>query len=126
MLLLSYCVEFYSLLPARVALLAKYLPPLSGDVKHLLPGLFSICTHLVASNECISRPVDQGGLGYRGVLTTLEGMCMELVDWNKEQEEHAKADTPVSSRAATKWYRSSVSLAEEIYRLSDLGKTSKI
>ncbi|KUI54180.1 Sterol-4-alpha-carboxylate 3-dehydrogenase, decarboxylating [Cytospora mali] len=126
MLLLSYCIEFYSLLPARFPLLARYLRPLSGDVKHLQPGLFSICTHLVANNSVISKPVEQGGLGYRGVLTTLDGMCQELFDWNKEQEEHAKKDVAPaknsSGRTAPKWYRNSVSLAEEIQKLGEVGK----
>ncbi|PSR84425.1 hypothetical protein BD289DRAFT_368568 [Coniella lustricola] len=107
MLLLSYAVEFYNLLPLRVPFLAGSLPRLPGGLVYLEPGLFTICTHLVGNMNEACKPVEQGGLGYRGVLTTLEGMCQELVDWNREQEEHAKEGLKAH-------YRSSVFLAEEI------------
>lgn len=109
MLLLSYVVEAYCLLLVRYPLLRKVLPPISGDVKHLKPPLFSVTTHLYATNEAVSRPVKDGGLGYRGILTTLEGMVQEVVEWNQE---HVKQD-----EATRKKYKSSVSLAEEIEKI---------
>ena len=125
LLLLAYAVEFYNLLPARIPLLRKILPKLPGDVGYLEPGLFSICTHLVADIDEACKPVERGGLGYRGVVTTLEGMCQELHDWNREQEEHARevarrrgTDTNMhvlkGKSPATKYFRHSVGLAEEI------------
>jgi hypothetical protein len=105
MLLLSYPIEWYSLALARFPCLRKVLPELTGEVKHLKPGLFSICSHLVASNAVASAPVSSGGLGYKGVLTTLEGMTQEVVEWNRDHK-----DVP----GARKSYLTSVSLADDI------------
>ncbi|KAK0655617.1 hypothetical protein B0T16DRAFT_384456 [Cercophora newfieldiana] len=111
MVLLSYIIEGYSLLRLKWPVLGWVLPPIAGDVKHLKPALFSICTHLVASNDIVSRPVKQGGLGYTGVLTTLEGMTQEVVEWNRI---HQAAGRDVT-------FQSSVSLAEEIQMATNAG-----
>ncbi|KAK0628365.1 hypothetical protein B0T17DRAFT_614296 [Bombardia bombarda] len=107
MLLLSYPIEWYNLLPARVPFLRGLVPQLTADAKHLQPALFSICTHLIASDAVVSKPVEAGGLGYIGVLTTLEGMTQEVVEWNREHKAASAAGTEVV-------YLTSVSLAEEI------------
>ncbi|KAI1759157.1 NAD(P)-binding protein [Hypoxylon sp. FL1150] len=107
-LLLAHAVEIYSELPYKYPFLRRFLPDLKGDIRHLKPGIFSICTHLVASNEEVSRSVPHGGLGYTGVLTTLEGMVLEVLEWNKE---HAG---DVNTRKA---YTTSISLAEQIQTL---------
>lgn len=135
MLILAYVVEFYNLLPARIPLLAAMLPRLPGDVTYLEPGLFSICTHLFGTTEQASRSVADGGLGYRGIVTTLDGMCQELLDWNCEQEQHTREasrlaeanGTPLAKRKSRtpKYFRHSVGLAEEIQKLSTLSKTSR-
>ncbi|KAK3934542.1 hypothetical protein QBC46DRAFT_399495 [Diplogelasinospora grovesii] len=119
MLLLSYPLEWYSLLLLRFPWLGKKtgLPVLSGDVKHLKPALFSICTHLVASNAAAKQSVKSGGLGYTGVLTTLEGMTQEVVDWNHEHTNNVAGTKKV--------YQSSVSLADEIHRLAAMAPTIK-
>lgn len=126
--LLSYLIEFYTLLPYRLpSSLARFVPPLTGDVKHLQPGLFSICTHLVADNADASKAASDGGLGYRGVLTTLEGMCQELVDWNQEQEEHAKeAALAADGNGGVRYFHSSVSLAEQMQKVGLVGKNIKL
>ncbi|KAF3760033.1 NAD(P)-binding protein [Cryphonectria parasitica EP155] len=135
MLLLAYAVEFYNLLPARLPWLRRILPALPGAVVYLEPGLFSICTHLVGNMDAACRPVDQGGLGYRGVLTTLDGMCQELLDWNHEQGQHAeevaklgvgsKGKVGMNSKVVAKYYRNSVALAEEIRKLGAVGVAVK-
>ncbi|KAK3298798.1 uncharacterized protein B0H64DRAFT_386230 [Chaetomium fimeti] len=108
MVLLSYPIEWYTLALARFPFLRKALPELTGEVKHLQPGIFSICTHLVASNEVASRPVSSGGLGYTGVMSTLEGMTQEVVEWNRDHEGAVLGERKV--------YQTSVSLADEIAR----------
>lgn len=144
MLLVSYLVEWYNLLPVRgPAVLRKCWPRLPGSggvaVAHLQPGLFSICTHLLTDMRDAQRPVREGGLGYRGVLTTLEGMCQEILDWNMEQEHHAREAAAGSRGPAsggdgvlewsktpgTKLYRTSVALAEEIQKLGGVGQAVK-
>ncbi|KAI2768339.1 NAD(P)-binding protein [Daldinia loculata] len=76
--------------PPVYPLLRKVLPELKGDIKHLKPGIFSICTHLIASNDEIRKPVSQGDLGYTGVLITLERMSLDILEWNKEHVDDVK------------------------------------
>ncbi|KAK3336297.1 hypothetical protein B0T19DRAFT_35313 [Cercophora scortea] len=109
MLLLSYPVEWYILLLVKVPRLRKVFPPLMGEVKHLQPALFSICTHVIATAAAASRRVEDGGIGYTGILTTLEGMVQEVVEWNHEHQIAAAAGGEVV-------YQSSVSLADEIQK----------
>ncbi|CAH0003132.1 unnamed protein product [Clonostachys byssicola] len=110
-LLLSHIIEWYILLPYRYMLLKHILPEIRGDLKYLQPGLFSICTHLVVSDSEARKPVEEGGLGYRGVLTTLQGMVWEVLEWNREHgSEHDKTH-------ARKAYTTSVELAEQIQKL---------
>ncbi|KAJ4112450.1 hypothetical protein NW768_011608 [Fusarium equiseti] len=111
MLLLSIVVEWYILLPYRLLTLKRVLPELKGDIKALQPGIFSICTHLVASDAEARKPVTEGGLGYSGIVTSLEGVVTEILEWNKE---HSRE--PVGG--ARKTYTTSVSLAE---RLQEVG-----
>ncbi|KAL2136156.1 hypothetical protein VTI74DRAFT_5209 [Chaetomium olivicolor] len=105
MVLLSYPIEWYSLALVKYPFLRRFLPELTGDAKHLKPGIFSICTHLVGSNAVASKPVRDGGLGYTGILTTLEGMVQEVVEWNRDHQ-HAPGER--------KAYQTSLSLADEI------------
>ncbi|KAL2198286.1 hypothetical protein P885DRAFT_75899 [Corynascus similis CBS 632.67] len=106
MVLLSYPIEWYSLALARFPVLRTVLPELTGEVKHLKPGIFSICTHLVASDDAARQPVRSGGLGHTGVLTTLEGMTQEVVEWNQEHSNARKGER--------KSYKTSLSLADDI------------
>lgn len=115
MLLLSYAVEAYIKLPLRFPFLKNILPPMTGDIKHLQPALFSIVTHLYATNDPISKSVKEGGLGYRGLTTTLDGIVQELLDWNLE---HKGVD-----ESAWVKYRSSVSMAEDLDKIGTTAKT---
>jgi len=107
-LLLSYPVEWYYLLPYRFPVLKRFLPEVKGELRHLQPGLFSICTHLIGADGDARKPVDQGGLGYHGVLTTLEGMVSEVLEWNRE---HQSDDGKMREK---KLYTTSISLAEQL------------
>ncbi|KAI1819924.1 NAD(P)-binding protein [Xylaria intraflava] len=119
MLLLSHVIELYSelpFLPFPFSFLGRLLPPLRGDVQHLKPGLFSITTHLVASNAEASKPASEGGLAYQGVLTTLEGMVLEVLEWNREHEQLGEVEGKIR-----KAYTTSISLAEKIRKLGVVG-----
>jgi hypothetical protein len=119
MLLVSHVVELYAELPFQpfpLSTIGKLLPPLQGDLRHLKPGLFSITTHLIASNEEVSKPVSEGGLGYQGVLTTLEGMVLEVLEWNREHENEGDGKGQMR-----KVYTTSISLAEKIQKLAAVG-----
>jgi hypothetical protein len=115
LLLVSHVIEWYSLLPYRVPFLRKILPELKGDVTYLKPGLFSITTHIVGFNTESSKPVEEGGLGYEGVLTTLDGMVLEVLEWNRE---HANPESGIKRKA----YTTSISAAEKIRELAALAQ----
>lgn len=114
MLITSYIIEFYIQLPQRLPFLKNILPQVSGETKHLQPGLFSIVTHLYATNDPASKPVDKGGINYQGVINTTDGVVQQLVDWNNEQ----------AGRQANAWikYKSSITLADE---LESIGAAAK-
>ncbi|KAI0431021.1 NAD(P)-binding protein [Xylaria sp. FL1042] len=50
-LMISHALEFYAELPFTFPWLRGVLPEVKGDLKHLRPGIFSICTHLVANDN---------------------------------------------------------------------------
>ncbi|KAI5863827.1 NAD(P)-binding protein [Durotheca rogersii] len=108
-LLLAHGLELYDELALAAG--GGVLPALAGDLRHLKPPIMSICTHLVAAGDEARRPPAEGGLGYAGVLTTLEGVALEVLEWNRE---HAHAS---ASAGARKKYTTSVVLAEQIQRL---------
>ncbi|KAF4454240.1 hypothetical protein F53441_3240 [Fusarium austroafricanum] len=109
-LLMSYVVEWRILLPYRFPVLKALLSEVKGDLKALQPGLFTICTHLVASDAGAQKSVHGGGLGYKGVLTTLDGVVSEIMEWNQA---HAGEQTEGKKRV----YTSSLRLAETLEEL---------
>jgi hypothetical protein len=83
-LLVAYTIESYCLTLARFPVLRKVLkePEASeASFMNLQPSLFTICTHLIASDAEARKPLEDGGLGYQGVYTTMEGMCEEMRLW---------------------------------------------
>ncbi|VUC23608.1 unnamed protein product [Clonostachys rosea] len=87
---LAHILEWYSQLPYRFPFLKGILPEMQGDLKTLRPGLFSVCTHVVSSDARARKPVAEGGLGYRGSYTTLQGMVTEVIEWNQEHSDKEK------------------------------------
>ncbi|CAG8922573.1 unnamed protein product [Penicillium salamii] len=82
-LLLSYIVEAYYFLRCKVGI----LPRLSHDLEQLQPSLFGILNvHVFADDSRARLAPEKGGLGYNPPLTTLEGLCRRLVDWNKKAQ----------------------------------------
>jgi hypothetical protein len=116
MLLISIIVEWYILLPYRFLTIRRFLPEIQGDIKRLQPALFSICTHLIASDSEARGSVSDAGLGYEGVATTLEGVVMEIMEWNHEHTQKADGRT-------RKTYTSSVSLAERLQGFGTVAPT---
>ncbi|KAJ4032512.1 hypothetical protein NW761_011964 [Fusarium oxysporum] len=104
-LLMTHIVEWFILLPHRLPFLKGILPEVKGDLRTVQPGLITICTHLVASDTEARQPISEGGLGYKGLFTTLEGVVSVIMDWNRE---HAGEQT----REGKKIYQGSLRLAE--------------
>jgi hypothetical protein len=86
--IISYLVEAYILLQhALPSPFHKLLPALPADIALLQPTLFSIsCVHVIADDGHARKSIEDGGLGYRGICTTLEGMCMQIREWNLQHE----------------------------------------
>ncbi|KAJ5215084.1 hypothetical protein N7468_010763 [Penicillium chermesinum] len=83
MLLLGYVIEFYSFI--QHAYLPWLLPKITGDLAQVQPALFAITdVHVLADDTRARLPPHKGGLGYNPPLTTLDGMCKQLLDWNQK------------------------------------------
>lgn len=93
MYLFSCLVEAYGLAQyALPSIIGKLLPTLPPDVAMLQPTLFTISTcHMITDDGDARKSVEEGGLGYKGVCTTLEGMCMQILEWNLEHTDGARA-----------------------------------
>ncbi|KAH9941179.1 NAD(P)-binding protein [Epithele typhae] len=64
--------------------LAKLVPPLSGDVVYLQPSIFSLTqVHLIFDDSRARRAPEDGGLGWNGRVTTLEGMCKTVQEFER-------------------------------------------
>lgn len=82
LLLLSHLLEWYSLL--QHLYLPRVLPKITGDLAQLQPGLFAISdVHAFADDSRARRAPADGGLGYDAPITTLEGMCKQVLEWNQ-------------------------------------------
>ncbi|KAJ7598665.1 NAD-P-binding protein [Mycena floridula] len=88
MLLLAYLIEAYYLtrhfmLSAGIRL-ANFLPAISGDLINLQPSLWSLTmVHLIFDDSRARLPPDEGGLGYKGGWTTIEGVCKTVEEYKK-------------------------------------------
>jgi hypothetical protein len=81
-LLLSYLLEWYALL--QHLYLPRLLPKITGDLAQLQPGLFAISdVHTFADDSRARKTPAEGGLGYVASITTLDGMCKQVLEWNR-------------------------------------------
>jgi hypothetical protein len=92
MLLLAYVIEFYCLTLIRFPILTTLfgLQEVKGDLATLQPALFNVIMHVVATDAAARKPVEEGGIGYKGPYTTLELMADQVRIWNKEHEGRKK------------------------------------
>ncbi|KLO17650.1 NAD-P-binding protein [Schizopora paradoxa] len=61
---------------SSLSFLARFMPKINGDAINLQPSMFwLIMPHLIFSSQRASLPPSEGGLGYTGQWTTLEGLC---------------------------------------------------
>ncbi|KAL2161535.1 hypothetical protein VTH06DRAFT_8097 [Thermothelomyces fergusii] len=98
MLLVAYAIEAWCLLIARFpSLAARFgLREPSGPIHVLQPAVFGISIHSVVDDSAARKSVAEGGIGYRPAYTTIEGVCQQLLEWNREHEEvdGAKREVP--------------------------------
>ncbi|KAE9967847.1 hypothetical protein EG328_007939 [Venturia inaequalis] len=93
MLLFSYLVEAYIVAQhAFPSAIGNLLPTLPPDIAQLQPPLFTVSTcHVIADDGEARKSVEEGGLGYKGICTTLEGMCLQVLEWNMEHADSLRA-----------------------------------
>ncbi|KAI0173346.1 NAD(P)-binding protein [Hypoxylon sp. FL1284] len=89
MLVLAHIVELVDI-ASRLPVLGRVIPRPKGDLAVLQPAVFSASTHYLASDAAACRSIDDGGIGYRHVHNTLEGMCQQVLEWNIEHQGSAR------------------------------------
>jgi nucleoside-diphosphate-sugar epimerase len=76
---------FNALLRGAFRVLAGCIPTVGGDLVNLQPSLWNLTmVHLLMDDSHARLPPSQGGLGYRGGWTTLEGL-VKTVEAHKEE-----------------------------------------
>lgn len=91
--LIAHLIESWSLLLARVPFLARLgLREPRGAVRDLQPSIFTPAAFIMVVDEEARKSVEDGGIGYKGLFTTLEGVCEQIWRWNQEQEGVANGD----------------------------------
>ncbi|CAN8099537.1 unnamed protein product [Discula destructiva] len=58
----------------------------TGDLVSLQPAIFSAMVYVICVDDQARKSVEDGGFGYRGGVTTLEGVCELIRDWNRSRE----------------------------------------
>ncbi|KAI1367289.1 3-beta hydroxysteroid dehydrogenase/isomerase [Xylaria arbuscula] len=82
-LILAHIVELVAI-ASRTPVLKWIFPAPKGTLALLQPGTFHASLNYVATDKAAQTSVEQGGLGFRHVHTTLEGMCQQVMEWNNE------------------------------------------
>lgn len=85
--LIAHLIESWSLLLARAPFLTRLgLREPRGAVRDLQPSIFTPAAFIMVVDEEARKSVEDGGIGYKGLFTTLEGVCEQIWRWNQEQE----------------------------------------
>ncbi|KAI0447784.1 3-beta hydroxysteroid dehydrogenase/isomerase [Xylaria telfairii] len=87
-LILSHIVELVAI-GSRTPILKWIFPEPKGTLAILQPGVFHASLHYVSTDKAAQQSVEKGGLGFKHVHNTIEGMCQQVLEWNNE---HAPAN----------------------------------
>lgn len=86
LLLVAHLIEMWSLLLVRVPFLARLgLREPGGPVRDLQPAIFTPAACIMVVDGEARKAVEDGGIGFKGLCTTLEGVCDQIWRWNQEQ-----------------------------------------
>ncbi len=87
-LLITYVIEAYCLTLVRFPILTKVfgLKEPGHPINMLQPAILHATCNAIIDDRAIRKSVEDGGIGYHGACTTLEGMCQQILDWNREHE----------------------------------------
>jgi hypothetical protein len=100
MIMLAQVIEWYTLARVTIPPLKWVLPKVPGVLSRLQPATINVAnSHQFSSNTIIEMSVEDGGLGYRGIYRTLEGMCTQTKAWNDSQTGRKGGDGLLSTFA---------------------------
>ncbi|KAI0913656.1 3-beta hydroxysteroid dehydrogenase/isomerase [Ustulina deusta] len=80
-LILAHIVELVAI-ASRTPILKWIFPAPKGTIAILQPGVFHAGLNYVSTDKAAQQSVEQGGLGFRHVHTSMEGMCQQVLEWN--------------------------------------------
>jgi len=102
LLIFAHVIESYVSIVTRFPFLTTWfgLREPRFPINYLQPSTLRGSMHILVDDSAAKKSIEEGGLGYDGVCTSLEGMCEELVAWNLEHEE-AKGPTVKQPAAKT-------------------------
>ncbi|KAF5006543.1 hypothetical protein FDECE_7085 [Fusarium decemcellulare] len=83
LLLVAYAVEAYVVLVNRFPWLQRFLAEPRGPVSMLQPGTFTSTVSLVLDDSLSKKAPEDSGIGYEPACTSVEGICAQVVKWNK-------------------------------------------
>lgn len=97
LLAISYIVEIFDI-ASHMPILEKIVPRPKGDLATLQPTVFTASTHTPASDALACKSVAEGGLGFKHVCTTMEGMSGQAAAWNLSHDEEKQVAKEMASK----------------------------
>ncbi|KAI1177429.1 3-beta hydroxysteroid dehydrogenase/isomerase [Nemania sp. FL0916] len=82
-LILAHIVEMVAI-ASRTPVLKYIFSEPKGTLAILQPGVFHAGLHYVSTDKAAQRSVEQGGLGFKHVHNSMQGMCQQVLEWNME------------------------------------------
>ncbi|KAH7034912.1 uncharacterized protein B0I36DRAFT_360373 [Microdochium trichocladiopsis] len=84
LLAISYIVELFDV-AAHMPVLGRLISAPKGDLATLQPTVFTASTHTLATDAAACKSIADGGIGFRHVCTSMEGMAGQAAEWNQRQ-----------------------------------------
>ncbi|PKS10524.1 hypothetical protein jhhlp_002277 [Lomentospora prolificans] len=89
LLLLAQLIEWYCILLWKFPLLKLVFSEPGFPLYWLQPACFTTSANVIIDDSPARKPPEQGGLGYKPVCTTMEGMCLQVYQWNEIHSKEA-------------------------------------
>ncbi|KAI1426863.1 3-beta hydroxysteroid dehydrogenase/isomerase [Xylaria sp. FL1777] len=83
MLVIGHIVELVAI-ASRTPVLKWIFRAPTGTIALLQPGVFNAGLNYISTDAAAKRSIEQGGLGFKPVITTMEGMSQQILEWNNE------------------------------------------
>jgi nucleoside-diphosphate-sugar epimerase len=87
MLIAAHLIELYCVALAYLPLVGRILKEPPHLVHMLQPSSLNSSVHFLMDDSAARLPPEKGGLGYEGACQTLEGLCMQMADWNRDHQD---------------------------------------